>query len=312
MKKILIAILGVSMLITACEKMQVDVPDLQITPQNTTLKAGDTVGFNFSGYADYISFYSGETGRNYDKKDSFTKAGANPEFQFTSAVSAPGTGITTGNNLSILVSTDFNGIYDATNVKQAAWTDITGRATLATTTTSVNSPVVNLNDLKVEGKPLYVAYRYITSNATLKQRQWTISNFVFRTKFPDGIQYNHATSNADAIFTSVSVAGDSSTWVAGTTLVHTGLNANYPVDEDWAITKPFDLSKANSLDPTKGSSDALGVVTVKNLALTGVVPSQFKWRYATVGTYKAVFITRNATVEASKENKKEFTITVTP
>jgi Domain of unknown function (DUF5017) len=312
MKKIFFAILGLSMLTTACKKMQVDAPDLQITPQSTTLKAGDTAVFNFTGYADYISFYSGEPGRNYDKKDSFTKAGANPEFQFSSAVSAAGTGITTGNNLSILLSTDFNGIYDATNVKQATWTDISSRVTLATTTTTVNSPVANLNDLKVEGKPMYIAYRYVTSNPTLKQRQWTISNFVFRTKFPDGSQYNHATSNADAVFTPVNVAGDSATWVAGTTLVHAGLNANYPSDEDWAVSKPFDLSRATSLDATRGSSDALGVVTVKNLALTGTVPANFKWKYATAGTCNAVFVMHNATANDTKEVVQRFTITVNP
>jgi hypothetical protein len=298
------------MLITACNKMQVDAPGLQITPQSTTLKAGDTAVFNFTGYADYISFYSGEPGRNYDKKDSFTKAGANPEFQFSSAVSAPGTGITTGNNLSILVSTDFNGVYDTTNVRKATWTDITSRATLATTTTTVASPVINLNDLKVEGKQMYVAYKYITSNPTLKQRQWTISNFIFRSRFPDGSVYTHATSNSDAVFTPVNLAGDSATWSAGTTLVHTGLNANYPVDEDWAISKAFDLSKATSLDATKGSSDALGVVTVKNLGLTGTVPANFKWKYATAGNYKAVFVIRNATSSDMKQVVQTFNITV--
>jgi hypothetical protein len=310
MKNILFALLGLSMLITACNKMQVDAPGLQITPQSTTLKAGDTAVFNFTGYADYISFYSGEPGRNYDKKDSFTKAGANPEFQFSSAVSAPGTGITTGNNLSILVSTDFNGVYDTTNVRKATWTDITSRATLATTTTTVASPVINLNDLKVEGKQIYVAYKYVTSNPTLKQRQWTISNFIFRSRFPDGSVYTHATSNSDAVFTPVNLAGDSATWSAGTTLVHTGLNANYPVDEDWAISKAFDLSKATSLDATKGSSDALGVVTVKNLGLTGTVPANFKWKYATAGNYKAVFVIRNATSSDMKQVVQTFNITV--
>lgn len=300
------------MLATACKKMQVDAPDLEITPVSTSLKAGDTATFNFSGYADYITFYSGEPGRNYDKKDSFNKAGGNPEFQFSSAVSAPGTGITTGNHLSVLVSTDFNGIYDAANVGKATWTEITNRVTLATTTTTVNSPVVNLNSYKVDGKPMYIAYKYVSSNPTLRQRQWTISNFAFRTKFPDGSQYNHASSNADAVFTPVNVAGDSANWVAGTTLVHAGLNANYPVDEDWAISKAFDLSRATSLDPTRGSSDALGVVTVKNLALTGTVPPNFRWRYTTAGTYDAVFVVRNATVEDTKEVVKRFTITVRP
>jgi hypothetical protein len=304
MKKIFFSLLCVTMLGTACKKMQVETPDLEVTLSNVTLKAGDTAKFDLRGYADYVSFYSGETGRNYDRKDSFSREGGSPEFQFSTAVSAPGTGITTGNSLSILVSTDFSGTYDATSVNSATWTNITSRTTLATTTTTVASPIANLNDLKVEGKPMYVAFRYQSATPTLRQRQWTISAFQFRTKFSDGTQYAHAASNADAVFTPVGIAGDSATWVAGTTLTHVGLNANYPADDDWAISKAFDLSKA--------SSDAAGVVTLKNYTLTGNIPQQFRWRYATAGIYKAVFVIKNATIESNKEVKKEFTITVNP
>src|SRR5215211_2817427 len=98
MKKILFAVLSVSMLSIACKKLDVEAPDLEVTLQNSTLKVGDTAKFDLSGYADYINFYSGEVGRNYDRKDSFNMAGGNPEFQFSSAVSAAGTDITTGNN----------------------------------------------------------------------------------------------------------------------------------------------------------------------------------------------------------------------
>ncbi|MEI6946821.1 DUF5017 domain-containing protein [Paraflavisolibacter sp. H34] len=312
MKKLFFGLFGLCLLQTACKKMQVDAPDLDITLENASLKAGDTARFRFSGYADYISFYSGEPGRDYERRDSFTRTDGVPELQFSTAVSAAGTGITTGRNLSVLVSSDFSGVYTAEGVARATWTDITGRATLATGTSTVASPVIKLDDLKVAGKPLYVAFKYVTSDAALKQRQWTVSAFQFRTRFPDSTVYTHAAANADAVLTPVNAAGDSATWVSGTTLTHVGLNAAYPVDEDWAISRPFDLTRAASLDAARGGANALGVVTVKNLALTGTVPEQFVWRYAKAGTYKAVFILRNATIEESREEKKEFTITVAP
>lgn len=311
MKNILFALLGMSMLTTACRKLDVVAPSLQISLENPTLKAGDTALFNLSGNADYISFYSGEPGRNFDLKDSFTRADGNPELQFSSAVSAAGTGITTGNNLSVLISTDFNGQYDAASVAAATWTNITSRTTLATSTATVASSVVNLNDLKVADKPMYVAFRYVSATPALRQRQWTISAFQFRTKFPDNTQYTHAANNGDAVFTPVNVAGDSANWVAGGTLTHVGLNANFPADEDWAISKAFNLNKASSLDATRGASNALGVVSVKNLA-TGAVPDQVKWRYSTAGTYDAVFVIRNATIADTKEVIKRFSITVNP
>jgi hypothetical protein len=312
MKNIILAILVLCTTITSCKKMDVDEPTLNVTTVNLSIKAGDTATFAFSGYADYINYYSGEPGSVFGRIDSFSRNDGSPEFQFSSAVSSAGTGITTGNNLSVLISTNFNGIYDNANVSKATWTDITKRVTLATTTTVVNSPIVNVNDLKAGSGPMYLAFRYQTSNPTLRQRQWTISNFAFRTKFPDGKQYNHATSLTDAAFTPFNLAGDSATWSSGTTLVHVGLLPNLPVDDDWVISKPFDLKKYTSIDPTRGSSDALGVVNIKNLALTGTVPANFKWRYATPGVYNAVFVSRNANSRNSKETIKSFTITVNP
>lgn len=304
MKKIIFALITIGVLTAACKKMQVDSPGLAVTVENLTLKAGDTAKFHLSGYADFVNFYSGEPGRSYDRKDSFSMTGGNPEFQFSSAVSAPGTGVTTGNNLSVLVSTNFNGIYDAASVRSATWTDVTSRATLATTTTTVASPIANLNDLKVEGKPMYVAFKYISATPSLKQRQWTISAFQFRTKFPNTTVYTHAASNTDAVFKAIDIAGDSATWVGGTTLTHVGLNAAYPADEDWAISKAFDLNKSNS--------DASGVSIIKNYTLTGNIPATFNSKYTTAGIYKAVFVIRNATINVIKETIQEFTITITP
>lgn len=286
----------------SCSKLPVEEPDLQITTSNTQVKLGDTTFFNLSGYADYINFYSGETGRNYYRKDSNTATSGAPEFQFMSNVQ---TGATTINNLSVLVSTDFDGVFTAPSVTKASWTNITGRLTLGTSATNVSSGVVNLNDLKVEGKPMYVAFRYnSTDPATLKQRQWTISTFQFRTRFPSGDVYTHAASNADAGFGTVGVAGDSANWVSGTSLTHVGLNAGFPGDDDWAISRSFDLNRI--------ASDAAGVTVVKNLALTGVVPPVFSWVYTKPGTYKAVFVVRNANRSGNKELIKEFVITVNP
>ena len=158
MKNLFFLLLSVSLLSTACKKMQVDAPDLEITLDNATLRLVDTANFNLSGYADYVNFYSGEVGRNYDRIDSFNRSGGNPEFNFSSAVTL---GLATTSNLSVLVSTDFIGKYDAASVIAATWTNVTTRVILGTSTTALASGIANLNDLKVEGKPMYLSLIHI-------------------------------------------------------------------------------------------------------------------------------------------------------
>ena len=289
-----------AILYMSCKKLSADKPGLEITLNQTTYKLGDTVKFNFSGNADYVNFYSGEFGKSYDNKDTYTSnVSGNPEFQFTSSVQG-GTAPTKG--LSVVISNDFNGIYDQTNIRNATWTDVTSRVTLATSATSVSSGIANLNDLKAEGKPLYVAFKYISSSpATTNQWLWTISSFQFRTKFTNGAVYTNAPDNATAGFGTIEFAGDSAKWVSGATLTHVGLKAGYPADEDWAISRPFSLNSVNADVAT----------VIKNIS-GAPVASPYLYKYATAGTYKAVFVIRNATIKDTQEKIVTFNITITP
>src|SRR5882757_8152495 len=110
--------------------------DVSLAASNT-YKVGTDVVFNFSGKADVISFFSGELYHDYAFKDGRTIDVTNPTMTFTSAV----TGGTQTNQLAILASTDFNGVYNdtlkppLTNIHAATWTDITSRFALGTTAT---------------------------------------------------------------------------------------------------------------------------------------------------------------------------------
>jgi len=302
MKKIYYIILAVAAFAASCKKMDTDNVAVNITLPKTTYKVGDTVKFSMSGNADYIDFYSGEPGHNYDLKDVYTsQVSGNPEFQFASTVQS---GNATTKGLYILASNNFNGIYDKTNIAQATWTDITNRATLATSTTSVSSGIINVNDLKVDGKPLYIAFRYVSVNPAISnQWLWTISTFQFRTKFANNVTYTNAADNVSAGFGSIEFAGDSAHWSAGTSLVHAGLKAGYPADDDWAITRPFYLNSINS--------DAAGVVVVKNITSVPLAPV-FNYQFVAPGTYNVVFVARNANINSSKQKIFTFTITVAP
>ncbi|WP_316811775.1 DUF5017 domain-containing protein [Pedobacter heparinus] len=65
------------LLVSACNKKEVVAPDFKvgIEQDKTTFKVGEQINFIFSGNPNYITFYSGETGRMYEFRDRVT-AGA--------------------------------------------------------------------------------------------------------------------------------------------------------------------------------------------------------------------------------------------
>jgi len=309
-RKFVIILFATGFIYSACKKTEIEAPNLNITLANSSLKVGDTAKFSISGSADYINFYSGETGKEYDKINQYTSpVSGNPEIQFNSAVSG---GNASSKGLSVLVSSNFNGIYDQTNVRNATWTDVTSKVTLATSSTSTGSGVVNLNDVKTEGKPLYVAFRFISSNpATSKQWAWTINNFNFRTKYADGSTYVNASENASPAipvgWASVNFSGDDANWAFSTnSLTHAGLDVGKAADEDWAISRAFELNKTNS--------SASGVLKVKDLTtldsrLTNS-NSSFYYVYTVAGTYKANFVISNSEGGTAKQKLATFDIVV--
>lgn len=138
-----------------------EAPDFEVTTDATTYKVGQEVLFKFSGDADLISFYSGQVYNDYGYRNGrvleSTTGGAN--LSFTSSVQSG----TQANQLTVLASNDFNGNYSSlASVKAATWVDITSRFKLGTSATFLASTVQDISDLIVAGKPIYIAFKYVT------------------------------------------------------------------------------------------------------------------------------------------------------
>ncbi len=307
--KLLSTVLAVPALLgmLSCNKVNVESPDdFNVALQGTTFSVNDSVRFTLQGNPDNILFYSGEKGFEYEKRNVFTADGGIPQMQFIGNVNFGDLSIA-NRNLSVLVSTDFNGNYNAAGVQSATWTDITSRAILpAAVNTNTASGIINLSDLKVDQKPIYVAFRYVSqSPATLKQRQWTISGFQFNTQFPDGRTFANANSMYTGGFGTVDLAGAADTWTRPTSVTSTniqkkGLDPGVEADDDWSITKAFDISKAN-----RSTGEVLKHISY-------LTPPAYAYKYAAPGTYKVVFVAQNSIKGTTKEVVREFNITVTP
>jgi Domain of unknown function (DUF5017) len=302
-QNIFIIAASIVLVTSACNTIEVSEPVFEVTADKTTIKAGENVTFNFGGEAvSNIKFYSGELGKVYEHRDRITAENAVNQFVFASNVTATGQ----ANNLSVLVSNNFNGIMDTTNILKATWTDVTSKAKLGTTTTNVASGPIDVSSFRNQRDSLHVAFRYkstATTVATNLPRAWTISGFVFSNVFPDSSISLHNTLVTDvrrAGFQAISMSHDSLVWtIAGTLTFKTGFVTQLQGDDDWVISNAFKLSKI-------APSLAIGVQNSSGRL------NNYLYQYTKPGTYKAVFVVSNSYGTTIKETFKEVTITVTP
>ena len=271
-------------LLVACNTVEFVSPTFDVRTDSTTYKVGKNVTFYFEGTPDNITFYSGELGKMYDNRKRTKADSAINQLSFNTLCTATGQ----NNNLSVLVSKDFSGAIDSVSIKKAVWTDITSRAKLATNTTSTASGVIDLSDFHSAKDSLVVAFRYKSSLSTTasRARSWTVSNFQMKNVFPNTATYLHNTSTSDirlAGIQALSIKSDTLKWTLTGSLVFAQGLVDYSLggDDDWAITKPFNLSK---ITPDVG-------VAVKN---TSQLITNYSYQFNKAGTYKITFVGSNS------------------
>lgn len=299
--KKVIAFIGAVFLLAACNKVKIaPVSEFDVSVNKTTCKVGDSVVFSFTGDPNNINFYSGEPTHIYAYRNRYAGASAVNNLTFTSNCTATGQ---TG-NLSVLISTNFSGITDSTNIRNASWTDITSRAVLSANTTNTPSGTINLSDFQTAADSLFVAYRYTSTPSTSasRARAWTVGSFVFTNVFPDGTSFTHNTVSTDARyggFQAATLNYDSAKWAVGGSLTFPqGTIGQTKGDEDWAVSKSFKLFK---MAPD---------VSVNIKTITQFV-SNYVYKYTKAGVYTVVFVASNIDTNGSDSTTRTLTLTVT-
>lgn len=285
----------------ACEEEKVNTPEFSISVERLSYKVNDTVHFNISGRPDFITFYSGEDGNNYDYIRR-TEAEGTSFFSFSSKTTS-GSIAKQANTLKLLYSVDFTGVNDAENIRKAEWKDITSRAILTAGVVTTPSGNIDISDLRSE-KSIHFAFKYTAEeSATLVQPTWTITNFIVDNYSPDGVKMPLVTNINGGGWVSVGVLDAVNTpavkWTVssgGFILNQGAVNAD-PV-EQWVISKRINLS---SVLPDKG-------VPIKTLNSDLETHSHI---YTKAGTYKVVFIAKNSNIYGEKEVIKQIVIDVT-
>jgi hypothetical protein len=173
--------LPVILLIASCSKeIKVkDTPVFEVTTESKSYKVNEEIRYIFSGGEVHnITFYSGETRKNYDYRkgrvEDVSTEGA--VMSFSSSVQVG----TQTNQISLLYSTDFSGDYSSlASVKAATWTDITSKFAWGTNATFKATGNIDISDLMIKGQPIYFAYKYLTKPQATNGlvRTWYIQLF---------------------------------------------------------------------------------------------------------------------------------------
>ncbi len=348
--------LGV-LLMASCDKpiLEAEAPAFDVTTEKNTYKAGEVVKFNVTGGdAQMISFYSGELLKEYSSNEGrvIDVAGGGASMSFNSSVQLG----TQANQVSIWASTNFSGDYSSlAKVKAATWVDITSRFTLGTSATLLASGVKDISDLLLPGKPIYIAFRYLTKPQAVNgiARQWFIQSFTINSnKLLDNTLALTIADQAGAGFrivddnkaTAPVLSSVSATRLTlqGNTYLHAGLpqfdptnpifdpkspiyDPRDPAYQPAAVFKPFvafdpaspfndplsehwAISKAISIDKVDLGPDWSTAIR----GITNPVMTEYRYTYAKAGTYKAVFVASNSTIDDQKKVVKEISLTITP
>ena len=344
------------LLMASCDKeILTEAPAFDVTTEATTFKAGQEIKFDIKGGdAHMISFYSGETLKDYSSKDGrvIDVKGAGATMAFQSSVQVG----TQANQLTVLASTNFSGDYSTLGkVKAATWTDITSRFKLGTSTAFLASGTIDITDLMIAGKPIYFAFKYVTKPQVANglARSWYIQTFAItsNTKLDNSITLfladqagagfrivdeNKDTAPARSSITSTRITMYGNVYKDPKDPIYDSANPifdpknpifdptspsysptairpvyvaydlaspyNDPATEHWAVSKAISAEKVD-LGPDWSTS-------IKGISNPKMV--EHRYTYAKAGTYKAVFVASNNSIDGEKKVVKEISLTITP
>lgn len=307
MKRNIIILL--SILVISCNKDEElvggDLQDFVVKTNSSTFKVGQEVIFSFEGNPGLVSFYSGEVYRDYAFKEGRIVKTGQASVSFTTAV----TGGTQADQLSIVASSDFDGNYaDFSRVKAATWTNITNRFLVGTNATFKASGVQDITDL-VKGKPIYLAYKYITKPQTANgiARTWMAQSFSLTSSTPIGTLTIADMSIAgfriiQQIRDTTSIPRSSVSASRVTLLGNNFDKTNDPLHEIWAISKPINTGEID-LGPDRP-------IPIKGYSETRI--QKYTHIYKKPGTYKVYFIGANKDINESKEVVRDLELTIIP
>lgn len=258
-----------------------------------TCKAGSEIIFRSQGDCDYVTFWSGETGKEYSNKDRISIAVDSAYLEFNSYSAYGNTA--QPRPLSVYLSNSFQGNYSWVGINDITvkWDTITPANTPNYNTTLIPFPSGKIGLSKYKSKGFYVAFKYVSDSLSGTARQVRITNFAVKGYTSIGVITMADISTSG--FVPINIAGPAAWSNTTSTLDIRGIAQKK--EEDWFISTEIALGRIN---PDKGA--AIKTIT-ENI-------SDFRYTYKTAGTYQITIETVNSCFGDSKPKLQQMTIIV--
>ncbi|MBD1422814.1 DUF5017 domain-containing protein [Sphingobacterium chuzhouense] len=181
------------------------------------------------------------------------------------------------NDLTIYMSTDFNGGSTIEDISQSNWKDITAMATLSSGSPFVGSGNLDFTPFVEQGKALFIAFKY-SAPATPKptQRMWRIQSMAFK--------HNRMPVNlSDWLFINHKDNDENVGWENNSKGIQYRSRMTKKKTESWAVvqillpdTKPIISGRTVSFEPPAKSADKAYVDKNKSSSDAGVTQEYLK------------------------------------
>jgi hypothetical protein len=324
-QKTVTSILGAVLFLSACQgELEKDITfDLTAVSQGgyweqdtLVVHQSENILFNFSGNPEFISFFSGEPGHEYDKRNMTEYSPGLIDKTELSFGNMPRYGTIAG-TLSVFLSTSFPGMLgndkqaDSLAILQTEWFDITAQCNLSTTSNSRKETLVSLTEYK--DQELTLAFRYKTTQNTAVQPNWfiyelQIANTLTTGEKPEPVKavsmgfsaldmYNETNPYASALvgyglwdLTNIT-SGNPPFFIIRSSPV------DNPLNDDWLISQPLRMNR-------RLPDRAIGVKSLSDDIFS------CEYAYAAAGIYSVHFIASRTSYSHSSEAVKSFFIKV--
>lgn len=307
-KKIIVSLPILALVFTSCEDFEeVSEPNFDITVSNKTVTVGEEVEFVINNAPNFLSFYSGEFGNEYQYRERTNIDGTvnmsfdcAQHYQNGTSLSDPG--------LTVQYSTDYDGSGTAEAIALATWIDISDKFVLPTARTYewTNSGIADISDLATKGKPVYIAFKILADGKTSegnRQGEYRFNNFNIELAVEGKSTSLPVTDFETTDWQTVNVQGTNTDtnkdqwiyWPDGFFRMN-GTSADY-TNEDWLITEAINLT---AILPDQGTA----------LKSYSERLSSFTYMYTEAGIYTVTFVGNNTTIYGTKKNVKELLIEV--
>lgn len=307
-----------ALLLSGCRKSfeTVDEVQFEVSLESDTFKVGEPVLFSFDGNPDFISFYSGERGKDYAFVNKDRIIETEMTFSFSTTTSSGTKGHPNPSTVPICYSSDFNGDYTEAGVRSATWTEITDRFSLPTDTgvTDLFSGDANITELFPDkDTPLWFCLHYtveafdasLYGGAGNGRTQWNFKAPKFNGIAGESVStiYDINTSNWKIVKAS-SFEGVPSSSFPDINSSRILLRSDFQppvIRECWAIAGPIHRMDYINEGPDHGKGiKALAEATLRNYAYT----------YQTAGEYTITFVAANANVYDRKQTIRQVNIKI--